>query len=118
MPSKPPKHTLVDAQPYHETNKAVADRRRGSAASRGYDARWRKIRASVLAEEPLCRMCKAKGFVTAASEVDHIDGDAWNRKRDNLRPLCKPCHSSRTARDQAFGRKEKQTVKASQRGMG
>ena len=84
--------------------KAQADADRPSAARRGYDRAWRRLRLQVLAEEPLCRECAARGRTTPAIEVDHVDGDAWNRARGNLRPLCKPCHSARTARDQAFAR--------------
>ena len=80
------------------------DERRGSSAERGYGRTWRRVRLMVLADEPLCRMCKADGRLTAASEVDHIDGDSRNNQRGNLRPLCKPCHSRRTARDQGFAR--------------
>lgn len=59
----------------------------------------------VLAEEPLCRRCLAGGAVVPAAEVHHIDGDASNVVRENLEPLCTPCHSSETARTQAFGRR-------------
>lgn len=49
--------------------------------------------------EPLCRDCKAKGRITAATVPDHIvpltkggpDTD------DNIRCLCEPCHTIRTA---------------------
>jgi 5-methylcytosine-specific restriction protein A len=58
----------------------------------------------ILADEPLCRMCIEQGLVTAAEEVDHIDGDSHNNDRGNLRPLCRACHLQRTARDQAFGK--------------
>ena len=65
--------------------------------------RWRKIRARQLMDEPLCRHCRANGRITAANEVDHIDGDSTNNPSDgsNWQSLCKPCHSSKTAREQA-----------------
>lgn len=81
------------------------DDRRGSSSARGYGYQWQKLRLTILADEPLCRTCDAADRTTAATEVDHIDGDSANNDRANLRPLCKPCHSARTARDQAFGRK-------------
>lgn len=81
------------------------DARRPNAAARGYGAVWRRVRLQVLSGEPLCRTCKAKGRITSANEVDHIDGNSSNNDTVNLRALCKPCHSARTARDQAFGRK-------------
>jgi 5-methylcytosine-specific restriction endonuclease McrA len=80
------------------------DSRRGNSAARGYGHAWRQTRLIVLGQEPLCRFCNEAGRLTAATEVDHIDGNSRNNVRDNLRPLCKPCHSQRTARDQAFGR--------------
>lgn len=78
-----------------------------SSTARGYGADWRRVRAAVLAAEPLCRFCAAEGRVTAATEVDHVDafhGLADPKRLDpaNLRPLCQPCHRRRTAR-QASG---------------
>ena len=60
-------------------------------------AAWRKIRAAVLAAEPLCRICASKRRITAASCVDHIDGDAHNNDRANLQSLCSKCHNRKTA---------------------
>ena len=103
-PSKPCAHpgcpALVKGRTRCPKHDRQRERRRGSAASRGYGHKWRKIRLRVLADEPLCRFCKAEGEVVPATEVDHIDGDSSNNRRSNLRPLCKSCHSRRTLWDQ------------------
>ena len=85
------------------------DQLRGSAASRGYNAAWRRLRLRILADEPLCRFCAEEGKVTTAVDVDHIQAftsmdDPRRLDPSNLRPLCRSHHSARTARDQAFGR--------------
>ena|SRR5229473_1988034 len=82
---------------------------RGTAADRGYDATWRKLRKAFLREHPFCASCEANGeFLVQATHVDHIQphrGDdalrlAWN----NLQPLCASHHSSKTdAQDGGFG---------------
>lgn len=83
------------------------DQHRGSREQRGYDWTWRtRVRPAALAREPLCRFCFEQGRTTQATEVDHIDGNSKNNADDNLRCLCRSCHSRRTARDQAFGRKK------------
>lgn len=89
--------------------KADHDRRRGSAASRGYDADWRRLRLQFLAKHPLCLFCAKIGRVEAANVVDHIipivDRPDLRLDWSNLRPLCKPCHDRHTAVEQAFGGK-------------
>lgn len=57
---------------------------------------WRIIREQVLAWEPLCRYC---GDV--ATQVDHLDNDSHNNDIDNLAATCAPCHSRKTAMEQA-----------------
>lgn len=71
-------------------------RKRESAHARGYDRKWRRVRAHYLRKSPVCEHC---GDV--ASEVDHITplADGGTHRHDNLRALCKPCHSRRTAAD-------------------
>jgi 5-methylcytosine-specific restriction protein A len=81
------------------SDKALDDRR-GTAAQRGYDATWHKLRRMQLSREPLCRDCSQEHHVTLASEVHHIIAkrnggeDSFN----NLMSLCKTHHSRRTAR--------------------
>ncbi|MEV7264192.1 HNH endonuclease signature motif containing protein [Micromonospora aurantiaca] len=81
-----------------------ADQRRGTAAERGYDHRWRQTRAQVLRLFP---GCTEPGCDERATEVDHIDGLGPRGPRGhdltNLRAYCKPHHSRRTARDQPGG---------------
>lgn len=59
---------------------------------------WRRLRAAVLAGEPLCRHCAARGLTVIATDVDHMNGPADNRI-EALQPLCKPCHSRKTQAD-------------------
>lgn len=67
------------------------------------DRRWRKAARQFLAHHPLCVDCSGVGLVVAAREVDHIvphKGDkALFWQRSNWQPLCKPCHSRKTARE-------------------
>lgn len=62
------------------------------------NAAWRKLRATVLEDEPLCRMCSAQGNAVLATDVDHMNGAADNR-RESLQSLCHSCHSLKTAKD-------------------
>jgi 5-methylcytosine-specific restriction enzyme A len=72
---------------------------------------WRDLRASVLRD---CgRVCATPGCVRRACVVDHRiphhgDNDLFF-SRDNLQPLCKPCHDRKTARyDGGFGNARRQ----------
>lgn len=77
------------------------DRERGSAATRGYDRRWQKLRLMHLRAQPLCAECLNHGLVTLASEVDHIlpKRHGGDDSDTNLQSLCKPCHSRKTMRE-------------------
>lgn len=65
-------------------------------------AKWRRIRAMVLAEQPLCVHCEKRGRLTPALHVDHIDNDSHNNKRSNLQGLCAECHSRKTATEMGY----------------
>ncbi|MGY6410778.1 MAG: HNH endonuclease [Alkalilacustris sp.] len=86
----------------------------GSAHARGYGAKWRRLRAFVLARDKgLCQVCLNQGRTTQATEVDHI----LNRARggtdhtDNLQAICSVCHRAKTLRE-AAGCDEKATFGA------
>jgi 5-methylcytosine-specific restriction endonuclease McrA len=67
-------------------------------------ARWQRLRARVLAEEPRCRACGKPATI-----VDHTAGHAgdWRSRffdRGNLAAMCQSCHSSKTASSEMPGR--------------
>ena len=73
---------------------------RPSADSRGYNSRWRKVRAAYLRKHPLCVRCMADGRSVKATVVDHViphRGDQqlmWDE--NNYQALCKKCHDKKT----------------------
>lgn len=86
----------------------VARKPRASRTGRDADPRrtlpltsaaWRKLRAVVLNDQPLCVDCAARGLTVEATDVDHKDGNPGNNERENLQGLCHPCHSRKTASD-------------------
>lgn len=106
MPAKP-KHPCsfpgcpeLTVGQYCDKHQGHTTNRRGSAASRGYDSRWRKARKLYLSEHPLCFMCLKEGHMRVATVVDHIcphRGDMglfWDE--NNWQPLCKRCHDRKT----------------------
>ena len=88
------------AQVWREGKAAERSTPEGKAANRFYASdRWRRLRAKVLAAEPFCRHCRTEGVATEASEVDHVDGNRHNNRRDNLQGLCQRHHSAKTRRE-------------------
>ena len=76
------------------------DRLRGTAAERGYDRDWQRVRSRYLKQHPLCVQCLKEGRYRAASVVDHIVPHRGNKElfwdRSNWQPLCKSCHDKKT----------------------
>lgn len=69
---------------------------RPSPSERGYGYEWRQLRARFLRQHSYCEMCGE-----LATEVDHrLPRRAGGTDdEDNLQPLCKRCHSRKTARE-------------------
>jgi len=72
------------------------DEQRGSSNSRGYGARWRRLRKLILNRDPLC---KADDCNKPSTDVDHIvpKRDGGRDDPANLQGLCHECHSRKTA---------------------
>lgn len=91
--------------PGHDARyRASVDSSRPSSRERGYDSRWEQTRAAYLEWQPTCERTDCD---EPATDVDHIDGLGPLGPRghdfDNLRALCHPHHSQRTAHDQPGG---------------
>jgi 5-methylcytosine-specific restriction enzyme A len=80
------------------------DNHRGTAAKRGYGAKWRRARAGYLSQNQICVRC---GDI--ATVVDHIIPHKGNMELfwsvSNWQSLCKKCHDRKTVKeDGGFGR--------------
>lgn len=81
-----------------------ADRSRGTAAERGYDATWSRLRNMHLNNHPYCARCEAEGRPgQEADMVDHIVPIAVDPSGrldpDNLQSLCWHHHNSDKQRE-------------------
>ena len=81
---------------------------RASAAARGYDHAWRKLRAWYVTCQPLCEDCLEQDHLTLVDEVDHIIPihvrPDLRLDPDNLRSLCRRHHRLKSAQDiQIYG---------------
>jgi 5-methylcytosine-specific restriction protein A len=105
---------MARRMPKHASGTPKRPDPRGSSAQRGYGYRWRKLRAAILAGEPLCRLCAERGLTVPATDVDHIVPKAPGEPgqcvtAEELMPLCHACHSRKTStQDQGFGRAPKE----------
>jgi 5-methylcytosine-specific restriction protein A len=69
---------------------------------------WRALRLAQLQDQPLCERCEAKGFVIAATVVNHRKphkGDtALFADPENLESTCKPCHDGPIQSEERTGK--------------
>jgi len=72
-----------------------------------YNARWNRMSKAFRIKNPLCAYCVQIGKITRVDVVDHIvphRGDVqlfWDQS--NWQPLCKRCHDSVKAAEEARG---------------
>jgi 5-methylcytosine-specific restriction protein A len=80
---------------------------RGTSPNRIRGRELQRRRAKLFAREPLCRLCKAHGRVTAATIRDHIKplAEGGTDADSNIQPLCLDCSDAKTAAESARGRK-------------
>lgn len=99
MPNKPKTHRPKH-QPTRKQQNAAYDARRAEDAIRKlyWSPRWRRgVRVLILARDPYCKRCEAKGIITPSDTVNHIvkarDDPSRFFDEDNLEGVCAPCHS-------------------------
>lgn len=105
------KHAALAEERYAKEHPEQDDR--ASAAARGYDAKWRRIRAQYLKAHPRCMW---PGCDELATDADHMlpkaqgGTDAWS----NLQALCHRHHSIKTDTvDGGFGNRVRQPTRSS-----
>ena len=108
-PKKPCKHPgcprLTEGD-YCEEHLPLHAKERGSASSRGYNAKWKRARVRYLKAHPLCVRCQLAGILVKATVVDHIKphrGDVelfWDES--NWQSLCKSCHDRKTMKEDRY----------------
>ena len=83
--------------PQHQ-QRVEAARPKLSARGWYHDPRWKAMRLRFLTEHPLCVECQRP-----ANTVDHVEphkmDEALFWSWANLRAMCRPCHSRKTARE-------------------
>lgn|GEM_PF-5219211 len=56
---------------------------------------WVKIRARILARDPICKICG----VRPSSHCDHIIAKADDHRDIGLQGVCGPCHDQKSSRE-------------------
>lgn len=102
MPTRPPvfrsRHAPAPRSAWQQPRKQKHKRIRGRAGQ--------KLRRLILSEEPLCRICKTEGRISATEIADHIIplAQGGSNDRSNFQGLCGECHDAKSTREAAEGR--------------
>lgn len=99
----PPKYPVPSKPPVF-AHRNPAKRPGGSAHLRDRSASYQRLRAFLMAGEPLCRYCLANRYVTPATVLDHIIALAigGTDTPDNLAPACRDCNAAKARDEQRF----------------
>ncbi len=92
----------------HRQNQAEESTRKNTSERHRHEntRRWQKVRMMYLRNYPLCVECGKQNKINPASEVHHIVPVTHGGEdtETNLEPLCKSCHSKKTASERkAYG---------------
>jgi 5-methylcytosine-specific restriction protein A len=101
QPSCPTLTRTTYCRKHTRDKRRASDRRRPNARQRGYDSEHRRDREAYFRAFPICQW--EEGCIAPATDLDHIDGNPFNRSWENYRGYCRSHHSQRTARDQPGG---------------
>lgn len=86
-----PEHAPIQAS---EDSEKAWRTSKETASTRGYGARWRKLRLMILARDPVCVLCRQRPSTT----VDHVmpKSRGGQDEESNLRGLCSRCHAAKS----------------------
>lgn len=98
-----------------DRSKSHVSLRKNLIESKPFEELGRWMRKNIILEEQdnKCVICELTDWLdaTIVLEMDHIDGNTFNNKRENLRCICPNCHSQTEnfrAKNQAATNKTKQ----------
>lgn len=99
---------------HEQAHARATEVRRPSAARRGYGRRWQRLRAIIIARDPVCTCTGRPGCphggarcILPTTDVDHIipREQGGEDSEENLQGMCHGCHSRKTAQeDGGWGR--------------
>lgn len=100
MPMKPPTFRPAGAPTRQQQNASYEKRRHAANPWRKwyFSSRWLTLRASILAQQPLCQHCieQQPQRITAAAVVHHVRAHKGDKELfydpNNLASLCSDCH--------------------------
>ncbi|WP_313392781.1 HNH endonuclease [Sphingobium yanoikuyae] len=76
----------------------------GSATLRDHSSAYRRLCATLIDDEPLCRYCRSEGRISPATLIDHIVALSvgGSNDRSNLAPACAYCNAAKAIVEQRF----------------